>query len=171
VPGGQESAVADPATRGRGPGDPGQPDRRPGGRLPGQGDVGALWLQQRRPHRRLPSSSPPAINPPERPTVLCIDDDPLVLYLYIPIILITVWDHPSVATTGRAAGAHLTRASPPTPRRFWPPFSRCYRTGVTRPGVIMGQIGESPVSSPSAPPMRSGGCGSLPLRSALRRPR
>jgi DNA-binding response OmpR family regulator len=115
-------------------------------------------------------SSPEAVTPPERPTVLCIDDDPLVLNFYrdfleprgyrtltvmdglqglalahedrpdvilldvmlgglsgfdicrkfradpalrgIPIILITVWDHPSLATTGREAGADLTLRKP-----------------------------------------------------------
>ena len=104
------------------------------------------------------------------PTVLCIDDDPLVLHFYrefldrrgyrtllvadglaglacaqrerpdvilldvmlrglsgfdicrklredpalqdTPIILLTAWDHPSVATTGRAAGATLTLRKP-----------------------------------------------------------
>ena len=107
------------------------------------------------------------------PTVLCIDDDPLVLYFYrdfltahgyrpltvldglqglamarqdrpavilldvmlrglsgfdicrkfraapelrdIPIILITVWDHPSVATTGKMVGASLTLRKPADP--------------------------------------------------------
>jgi two-component system, OmpR family, phosphate regulon response regulator PhoB len=111
--------------------------------------------------------------PPERRTILCIDDDPLVLHFYrdflgprgyrtltvteglhglavaheerpdvilldvmlrglsgfdicrrfradpalrdIPIILITVWDHPSVATTGQAAGADLTLRKPADP--------------------------------------------------------
>jgi DNA-binding response OmpR family regulator len=106
----------------------------------------------------------------ERPTVLCIDDDPLVLHFYrgslephgyrvltaaegllgfdlahqerpdvilldvmlrglsgydicrkiradpafrtIPIILLTVWDNPSVATTGQAAGATRTLQKP-----------------------------------------------------------
>ncbi len=110
--------------------------------------------------------TPDATPPPVRPTVFCIDDDPLVLHFYdaflaahgfevvtatdglvgiqlardlrpdvilldvmlrglsgydicrmaradpalrgIPIILLTVWDHPSVATTGREAGAALT---------------------------------------------------------------
>jgi len=118
----------------------------------------------------LPPSSPEARNPPERPTVLCIDDDPLVLHFYrdflgahgyrtltategllgielaqrerpdmilldvmlrglsgfdicrklradpalrdIPIILITVWDHPSVVPTGQRAGANLTLRKP-----------------------------------------------------------
>jgi len=115
-------------------------------------------------------SPPEAVNPPERPTVLCVDDDPLVLHFYrgflephgyrvltaregmealglarrdrpslvlldvmlrglsgfdicrkfradptlhdLPIILITVWNHPSVETTGRDAGATLTLAKP-----------------------------------------------------------
>ena len=114
--------------------------------------------------------SPEARTPPERPTVLCIDDDPLVSQFYrdfldargyrtltaadglqglalahedrpdvilldvmlrglsgfdicrklradpalrdIPIILLTVWDHPSVLTTGRAAGATRTLQKP-----------------------------------------------------------
>ena len=118
----------------------------------------------------LPPSLPEARNPPGRPTVLCIDDDPLVLHFYrdfleargyrtltvtdgleglalahqdrpdvilldvmlrglsgfdicrrfhatptlrdIPIILLTVWDLASVATTGRAAGATLTLQKP-----------------------------------------------------------
>ena len=108
--------------------------------------------------------------PPQPPTVLCIDDDPLVLHFYrefldrcgyrtllvadglaglalaererpdvilldvmlrglsgfdicrklredpalqdTPIILLTAWDHPSVAVTGRAAGATLTLCKP-----------------------------------------------------------
>ena len=108
--------------------------------------------------------------PPQRLTVLCIDDDPLVLHFYrefldrrgyrtllvadglaglacaqrerpdvilldvmlrglsgfdicrklredpalqdTPIILLTVWDDPSVAVTGRAAGATLTLRKP-----------------------------------------------------------
>ena len=108
--------------------------------------------------------------PPQRPTVLCVDDDPLVLHFYrefldrrgyrtllvadglaglacaqrerpdvilldvmlrglsgfdicrklredpalqdTPIILLTVWDDPSVAVTGRAAGATLTLRKP-----------------------------------------------------------
>lgn len=110
--------------------------------------------------------TPDATPAPVRPTVLCIDDDPLVLHFYedflaahgyevvtatdglvgiqlardlrpdvilldvmlrglsgydicrkaradpalrgIPIILLTVWDNPSVAATGREAGAALT---------------------------------------------------------------
>jgi len=118
-------------------------------------------------------SSPEAVTPPERPTVLCIDDDPLVLNFYrdfleprgyrtltvmdglqglalahqdrpdvvlldvmlrglsgydicrkfradpalcdIPIILITVWDHPSVGHTGQRAGAALTLHKPADP--------------------------------------------------------
>jgi twitching motility two-component system response regulator PilH len=118
----------------------------------------------------LPRDASAAARPP---TVLCIDDDPLVLHFYrdfltahgyrtltvmdglqgvalahqdrpdvilldvmlrglsgfdicrkfradpalgvIPIILITVWDHPSVATTGRAAGAILTLGKPADP--------------------------------------------------------
>jgi len=118
----------------------------------------------------LPPSSPEATNPPARPTVLCIDDDPLVLHFYrdflelrgfrtltvtegpvgielarrerpdvilldvmlrglsgfdicrklranpalrhIPIILLTLWDAASVATTGREAGAALTLQKP-----------------------------------------------------------
>ena len=118
-------------------------------------------------------SSPEAVTPPERPTVLCIDDDPLVLNFYrdfleprgyrtltvmdglqglalahqdrpdvvlldvmlrglsgsdicrkfradpalcdIPIILITVWDHPSVGPTGQRAGAALTLHKPADP--------------------------------------------------------
>ena len=115
----------------------------------------------------LPQDAPAT---PRLPTVLCIDDDPLVLHFYrdfltahgyrvrtamdgllgvelaqrerpdvilldvmlrglsgydicrkfradpalreIPIILITVWDHPSVATTGRTVGANLTLRKP-----------------------------------------------------------
>ena len=118
---------------------------------------------------RTPPSSE-ATNPPERPTALCIDDDPLVLHFYrgfleprgyrvltareglealamahedrpdvilldvmlrglsgfdicrkfcddpalrdVPIILLTAWDHPSVATTGLEAGATLTLRKP-----------------------------------------------------------
>ena len=121
----------------------------------------------------LPPSSPEAWNPPERPTVLCIDDDPLVLHFYrsfleprgyraltaedglrgveiakrehpdvilldvmlrglsgfdicrklhaesalgdIPIILLTVWDHPSLVATGRAAGATIILRKPADP--------------------------------------------------------
>jgi len=121
----------------------------------------------------LTPDAPEAINPPERPTVLCIDDDPLVLHFYrdfldprgyrtrtvmdglqglamahqerpdvvlldvmlrglsgfdicrkfradpllrdIPIILITVWDHPSVMPTGQRAGATLTLRKPADP--------------------------------------------------------
>ena len=112
-----------------------------------------------------PNTAEPTTRPP-RPTVFCIDDDPLVLHFYedflarygyevvtvtdglvglqvarelrpdvilldvmlrglsgydicrklradpalrtIPIILLTVWDHASVVTTGREAGATLT---------------------------------------------------------------
>jgi len=118
----------------------------------------------------LPQDTPAA---PRRPTVLCIDDDPLVLHFYrdfltprgyrtltvmdglqglalahqdrpdvvlldvmlrglsgydicrkfradpalcdIPIILITVWDHPSVGPTGQRAGATLTLHKPADP--------------------------------------------------------
>jgi twitching motility two-component system response regulator PilH len=118
----------------------------------------------------LPWGPAPAAQPP---TVLCIDDDPLVLYFYrdfldrhgyrvltatdglagltlahqdrpdallldvmlrglsgfdicrkfradpvlhaLPIILITVWDHASVATIGHEAGATLTLQKPADP--------------------------------------------------------
>jgi DNA-binding response OmpR family regulator len=118
----------------------------------------------------MPPSTAEARTPPGRPTVFCIDDDPLVLHFYedfltahgyevvtatdglvgiqlardlhpdvilldvmlrglsgydlcrkcradpalraIPIILLTVWDDPSVATTGREAGATLTLRKP-----------------------------------------------------------
>ena len=117
--------------------------------------------------------TPDATQPPVRPTIFCIDDDPLVLNFYedflaahgyevvtatdglvgiqlaadlrpdvilldvmlrglsgydicrkaradpalrgIPIILLTVWDDPSVATTGRDAGATLTLQKPADP--------------------------------------------------------
>jgi DNA-binding response OmpR family regulator len=118
----------------------------------------------------LTSNSPEAAKSGKQLTVLCIDDDPLVLQFYhglleprgyrvltaaeglhgfglatqdrpdvilldvmlrglsgydvcrtfradpklhtVPIILLTVWDHPSVATTGREAGADLTLTKP-----------------------------------------------------------
>ena len=118
----------------------------------------------------LPQDAPAAGRPP---TVLCIDDDPLVLHFYrdflnghgyrtltvmdgpqglalarqdrpdvilldvmlrglsgydicrkvraepefhdVPIILITVWDHPSVVPTGQGAGATLTLRKPADP--------------------------------------------------------
>ncbi|OGB94430.1 MAG: hypothetical protein A2Z31_10515 [candidate division NC10 bacterium RBG_16_65_8] len=113
------------------------------------------------------------MEPPVRPTVLCIDDDPLVLHFYraflesrgyrvvtaaeglfglatatrdrpdvilldvmlrglsgfdicrklraeptlqtTPIILLTVWDQPSLQNTGRAAGATVTLRKPADP--------------------------------------------------------
>ena len=118
----------------------------------------------------LTPDPPEVMNPSERPTVLCIDDDPLVLHFYreflsrhgyrvltaadgllgidvahrerpdvilldvmlrglsgfdicrklradpafryLPIILITVWDHPSMVATGQHAGASLTLRKP-----------------------------------------------------------
>ncbi len=121
----------------------------------------------------VPSQMPDAMPSPARPTVLCIDDDPLVLHFYrsfldphgyrvltatdgirgialatqdrpdvilldvmlrglsgydicrkvravpalrdIPIILLTVWDEASVATTGREAGATRTLHKPADP--------------------------------------------------------
>ena len=117
--------------------------------------------------------TPEGTTPHDRPTVLCIDDDPLVLHFYrsfldprgyrtltaadglqgiaiatqdrpdvilldvmlrglsgydicrklradpvlhaIPIILLTAWDNPSVAETGRAAGATRTLRKPADP--------------------------------------------------------
>jgi DNA-binding response OmpR family regulator len=127
----------------------------------------------RRPDTVLTPDAPEAMNTPERLTVLCIDDDPLVLHFYrefldrhgyrvvtvedgllgidlahrerpdvilldimlrglsgfdicrklradpafryVPIILITVWDHPSVGVTGQRAGATLTLHKPADP--------------------------------------------------------
>ena len=118
----------------------------------------------------MPLSTSEAMTLPEWPTVLCIDDDPLVLHFYrgflephryrvltaadgllgidmaqrehpdvilldvmlrglsgydicrklradpalrdTPIILLTVWDNPNVATTGQEAGATLTLQKP-----------------------------------------------------------
>lgn len=119
---------------------------------------------------RTDTATPPS---PAQPTVLCIDDDPLVLHFYraflapagyrvltvsdglqglalaeqehpdvilldvmlrglsgydicrklradpglhdLPILLLTVWDHPSVPETGRAAGATRTLRKPADP--------------------------------------------------------
>ena len=117
--------------------------------------------------------TPEVTTPHDRPTVLCIDDDPLVLHFYrdfleprgyrtltvtdglqgltvahqdrpdvilldvmlrglsgydicrklradpvlhaIPILLLTAWDNPSVAETGRVAGATRTLRKPADP--------------------------------------------------------
>jgi DNA-binding response OmpR family regulator len=122
----------------------------------------------------LTPNAPDAAGPPARLTVLCIDDDPLVLHFYraflgrhgyrvltateglqgfalaqrdppdvilldvmlrgpsgfdicrrfraapglsdIPVILMTVWEEASVATTGREAGAVLTLRKPDDPQ-------------------------------------------------------
>ena len=137
------------------------------------GYLGVTRESRGRPDTVITPDAPEAVNPPERPTVLCIDDDPLVLHFYrdflaprgyrtltvmdglqglalahqdrpdvvlldvmlrglsgydicrkfradpalcdIPIILITVWDHPSVGSTGQRAGATLTLHKPADP--------------------------------------------------------
>jgi len=142
----------------------------PGDGVGGEFYRAAVPRQIRRPDTVLTPDAPEAMNPPERLTVLCIDDDPLVLHFYrefldrhgyrvvtvedgllgidlahrerpdvilldimlrglsgfdicrklradpafryVPIILITVWDHPSVVATGQHAGATLTLRKP-----------------------------------------------------------
>ena len=53
----------------------------------------------------------------------------------VPIILITVWDHPSVATTRRTAGANLT------PRK--PADAETLLTAIT---PVLGQQSDAPTS-------------------------
>ena len=137
--------------------------------------------------------APEARKPPTRPTVLCIDDDPLVLHFYrefldrhgyrvltateglrgldlaqrerpdvilldvmlrglsgfdicrklravptlqtTPILLITVWDQPSVPETGRAAGATLTLRKPADPETILTALAEVLSQRPPPPGV------------------------------------
>ena len=95
----------------------------------------------------LPLSSLESVQPPARPTVLCIDDGPLVLHFYrgfpeprscrvltttdglrdIPIILLTALDNACVPGTGKKAGATRTLRKPADAGMLLTPIAQMIR--------------------------------------------